>query len=266
MASGVAFVPAERQLRGTIAPMNVRENLTITDVGRFVKAMRLSRKSELAGDQGLGRAVECEDVIDGVPDRLAQRRQPAEGDVRQGAAPLAEDAAARRTHARRRHRRQRPDPLTRRGQRRRGRRNARRVDRYRRARPALRSCDRARRRPCRRQARGATSPRNESSTRNCRPRGGFDDQAARARQVQRPVPVELFIVVFTALERSHVPEHDVSESDPDRENVDPSACSRSRSLITGVTHGNVRLVDGVNTIDEERPEVERAVLVEPVAT
>src|SRR5262249_25407226 len=37
MSSGVAFVPAERQMRGTIAPMNVRENLTITDVGRFVK-------------------------------------------------------------------------------------------------------------------------------------------------------------------------------------------------------------------------------------
>lgn len=48
MSNGVAFVPAERQLRGTIAPMNVRENLTITDVGRFVKAMRLSRKSEVA--------------------------------------------------------------------------------------------------------------------------------------------------------------------------------------------------------------------------
>jgi ribose transport system ATP-binding protein len=48
MATGVAFVPAERALRGTIGPMNVRENLTITDVGRFVKAMRLSRRSELA--------------------------------------------------------------------------------------------------------------------------------------------------------------------------------------------------------------------------
>jgi ribose transport system ATP-binding protein len=47
MNTGAAFVPAERALRGTIAPMNVRENLTITDVGRFVKAMRLSRKSEL---------------------------------------------------------------------------------------------------------------------------------------------------------------------------------------------------------------------------
>ena len=40
IASGVAFVPAERALRGTIAPMNVRENLTITDVRRFVEAMR----------------------------------------------------------------------------------------------------------------------------------------------------------------------------------------------------------------------------------
>jgi len=52
MATGVAFVPAERALRGTIAPMNVRENLTITDVGRFVKGMRLSRKSEVVETKG----------------------------------------------------------------------------------------------------------------------------------------------------------------------------------------------------------------------
>jgi ribose transport system ATP-binding protein len=48
MSTGVAFVPAERALRGTIGPMTVRENLTITDVGRFVKAMRLSRRAEVA--------------------------------------------------------------------------------------------------------------------------------------------------------------------------------------------------------------------------
>jgi ribose transport system ATP-binding protein len=48
MATGVAFVPAERAVRGTIGPMNVRENLTITDVRRFVKALRVSRRSELA--------------------------------------------------------------------------------------------------------------------------------------------------------------------------------------------------------------------------
>jgi ribose transport system ATP-binding protein len=47
IATGVAFVPAERALRGTISPMNVRENLTITDIRRHVRGMRLSRKSEV---------------------------------------------------------------------------------------------------------------------------------------------------------------------------------------------------------------------------
>ena len=87
IASGVAFVPAERALRGTIAPMNVRENLTITDVARFVKAMRLSRRSEVDETNDVGRAPGDQDVVDRGADRVAQRRQPAEGDVRQGAAP-----------------------------------------------------------------------------------------------------------------------------------------------------------------------------------
>ena len=34
IGAGVAFVPAERAVRGTVAPMNVRENMTITDVAR----------------------------------------------------------------------------------------------------------------------------------------------------------------------------------------------------------------------------------------
>ena len=34
---GVAFVPAERAVRGTIPPMNVRENMTITDVARHFR-------------------------------------------------------------------------------------------------------------------------------------------------------------------------------------------------------------------------------------
>jgi ribose transport system ATP-binding protein len=45
--AGVAFVPAERGLRGTVATMNVRENLSITDVGRHKRGGRVRRKSEL---------------------------------------------------------------------------------------------------------------------------------------------------------------------------------------------------------------------------
>ena len=48
MDSGIAFVPAERALRGTVAPMNVRENLSITDLWRHVSGGRLRRKSEVA--------------------------------------------------------------------------------------------------------------------------------------------------------------------------------------------------------------------------
>ena len=44
---GVALVPAERAVRGTVAPMNVRENMTITDVGRHFRGGRLRRRAEL---------------------------------------------------------------------------------------------------------------------------------------------------------------------------------------------------------------------------
>lgn len=45
--AGVAFVPAERAVRGTVAPMNVRENMTITDVARHFLGGRLRRRPEL---------------------------------------------------------------------------------------------------------------------------------------------------------------------------------------------------------------------------
>jgi ribose transport system ATP-binding protein len=45
--AGIAFVPAERALRGTMATMTVRENLTITDLSRFVRGGRLRRKAEV---------------------------------------------------------------------------------------------------------------------------------------------------------------------------------------------------------------------------
>lgn len=47
MRVGVAFVPAERALRGTVTGMSVRENLSITDLKRHVRQGRVHRKSEL---------------------------------------------------------------------------------------------------------------------------------------------------------------------------------------------------------------------------
>ena len=47
MRAGVAFVPAERALRGTVGGMSVRENLSITDLRRHVRQGRVHRKSEL---------------------------------------------------------------------------------------------------------------------------------------------------------------------------------------------------------------------------
>ena len=44
---GCALVPAERAVRGTVAPMNVRENMTITDVARHFHGGRLRRRAEL---------------------------------------------------------------------------------------------------------------------------------------------------------------------------------------------------------------------------
>ena len=50
--SGIAFVPAERQLRGTVGPMTVRENLTISDVGRHFLRGRLRRGREVEETYG----------------------------------------------------------------------------------------------------------------------------------------------------------------------------------------------------------------------
>jgi ribose transport system ATP-binding protein len=47
IGAGIAFVPAERAVRGTVAPMTLRENMTITDVGRFFRGGRLQRRAEL---------------------------------------------------------------------------------------------------------------------------------------------------------------------------------------------------------------------------
>jgi ribose transport system ATP-binding protein len=50
--AGVAFVPAERGLRGTLGPMNVRENLTISDLYRHFVKGRLRRKAEVGETTG----------------------------------------------------------------------------------------------------------------------------------------------------------------------------------------------------------------------
>ena len=45
--TGVAFVPAERGVRGTVLPMNVRENLSLCDLKRHFVGGRLRRKAEV---------------------------------------------------------------------------------------------------------------------------------------------------------------------------------------------------------------------------
>ncbi len=47
LKAGIAFVPAERGLRGTLAPMNVRENVSISDLSPHVRRGRLRRRSEV---------------------------------------------------------------------------------------------------------------------------------------------------------------------------------------------------------------------------
>lgn len=50
--AGIAFVPAERGLRGTVGPMNVRENLTISDLYRHFIGGRLRRRAEVDETKG----------------------------------------------------------------------------------------------------------------------------------------------------------------------------------------------------------------------
>lgn len=46
LMAGLAFVPADRSVRGTIGPMTVRENLTLCDLSPFVEKGRLRSKLE----------------------------------------------------------------------------------------------------------------------------------------------------------------------------------------------------------------------------
>lgn len=48
MATGTAFVPADRAVRGTIGTMSVRENMTLTDLSRHFVSGRLRRSREVA--------------------------------------------------------------------------------------------------------------------------------------------------------------------------------------------------------------------------
>lgn len=47
MDAGVAFVPADRAVRGAITTMSVRENLTLTELSRHVRRGRLRRAKEI---------------------------------------------------------------------------------------------------------------------------------------------------------------------------------------------------------------------------
>jgi ribose transport system ATP-binding protein len=66
--SGVAFVPAERALRGTVATMNVRENLSLTDLSRHVRGGRVRRRREL-------------DEVHGWIDRLSIKTSSSEAAI-----------------------------------------------------------------------------------------------------------------------------------------------------------------------------------------
>ena len=46
IAAGVAYVPADRAVRGTVSPMNVRENLSLCDLSPHFAGGRLRRKRE----------------------------------------------------------------------------------------------------------------------------------------------------------------------------------------------------------------------------
>jgi ribose transport system ATP-binding protein len=48
LAAGIAFVTADRAVRGAVATMNVRENLTISNLAPYVRARRLRRAAETA--------------------------------------------------------------------------------------------------------------------------------------------------------------------------------------------------------------------------
>ncbi len=57
IAAGIAYVPEDRQVQGSVLPLGVRENTTLASLARHVRGGILSRSSELADTQRLGRRL-----------------------------------------------------------------------------------------------------------------------------------------------------------------------------------------------------------------
>ena len=57
IAAGIAYVPEDRQMQGSVLPLGVRENTTLASLARHVRGGVLSRSSELADTQRLGRRL-----------------------------------------------------------------------------------------------------------------------------------------------------------------------------------------------------------------
>ena len=54
IAAGIAYVPEDRQVQGTVLPLGIRENITLASLAQHVRGLFLSRDSELDVTRKLG--------------------------------------------------------------------------------------------------------------------------------------------------------------------------------------------------------------------
>ncbi|MEZ5721538.1 MAG: sugar ABC transporter ATP-binding protein [Paracoccaceae bacterium] len=103
---GIALVPEDRKRDGLIQIMAIRENLTLSLAQILHQAVRPQPAPGSGAGGGVHQAAHDQGGEPRKPGVVALGRQPAEGGDRQGADDRAQGAAARRTLARDRHRRQ----------------------------------------------------------------------------------------------------------------------------------------------------------------
>ena len=110
---GIAYMPADRHGEGLLMALSVRENATLSSLGRYASNGVVSRRAEVAAVRARGRCAADPHHVAGDRRRGALGRQPAEGGAGPGDALRAEADPGRRADAGRRRRcprRDLPDP------------------------------------------------------------------------------------------------------------------------------------------------------------
>ena len=99
IAAGLVLVPEDRQRDGLVQTMTVGQNLSLASIAAFTRGLFTSQHARAGADRPLDPRRHHQDLRRRRDDRLALRRQPAEGRHRQDAGDQPDGRPARRAVA-----------------------------------------------------------------------------------------------------------------------------------------------------------------------